>query len=105
MIKKIDCVNGWHRSVNWVDDNNRLVGYDYESQCCEEFGYEYCKFDFDAEVECIENCCGGSSDVFDEVDTIGDPDLSNAHFAAEQPFADEGKYKIEGCDDCNWLVL
>ena len=25
--------------INFVDENNVLVGFDYESSCCEEFGY------------------------------------------------------------------
>lgn len=26
--------------INFVDDNNVLVGFDYESSCCENFGYQ-----------------------------------------------------------------
>ena len=29
----------WGRRINFVDDNNVLVGYDWESQCCEGFDY------------------------------------------------------------------
>ena len=25
--------------INFVDENNVVVGYDYEQQCCEDFGY------------------------------------------------------------------
>ena len=29
----------WNSKVNFVDENNVLVGYDYEDQCCEDFGW------------------------------------------------------------------
>lgn len=105
MIKKIDCYKVCSESVNWVDGNNRLVGFDLYQQCCEQFGYKYCKFDFDAEAECVENSCWSSINVFDDIDTVDNPDLSNAHFADVQPFAENGKFKIEGSPDCNWLIL
>jgi len=29
--------------INFVDDNNVLVGFDYEHNCCEQFGYLFSK--------------------------------------------------------------
>jgi hypothetical protein len=29
----------WTTKVNFVDENNVLVGYDFGSNCCEEFGW------------------------------------------------------------------
>jgi len=29
----------WSMKVNFVDDNNVLVGYDFAANCCEEFGW------------------------------------------------------------------
>jgi len=29
-----------NESINFVDDNNVFVGYDYSQCCCEQFGYE-----------------------------------------------------------------
>lgn len=29
----------WATKVNFVDDNNVLVGYDFAGNCCEEFGW------------------------------------------------------------------
>lgn len=105
MIKKFMCNKECSKSVNWVDGNNRLVGFDFSSQCCEMFGYKYCKFDFDVEAEYVENGRWSSINAFDDVDTSENPDLSNAFFAEEQPFAKDGKFKIEGSPDCNWLIL
>lgn len=31
--------NGWGSKINFVDENNVFVGYDYSQSCCEEFGY------------------------------------------------------------------
>jgi hypothetical protein len=31
--------NTWGEKVNFVDENNVLVGYDYSGQCCENFGW------------------------------------------------------------------
>ena len=104
MIKKFMCGKDGSESVNWVDGNNRFVGFDFSRQCCEQFGYKYCKFDFDAEAECIETCWSNLG-VFEDIDTVDNPDLSNAHFAEVQPFAEYGKFKIEGSPDCNWLIL
>lgn len=50
MIKKFMCDKVDSESVNWVDENNRLVWFDFSRQCREQFGYKYCKFDFDAEA-------------------------------------------------------
>jgi len=33
--------SGWGNRLNLIDKNNVFVGYDYEYQCCEEFGYEF----------------------------------------------------------------
>lgn len=37
MIKKFD---GEWGSINFVDENNVLIGYDMSAQCCEDFGYK-----------------------------------------------------------------
>ena len=29
----------WSSKINFVDENNVLVGYDYADQCCEDFGW------------------------------------------------------------------
>jgi len=29
----------WATKVNFVDDNNALVGYDFAGNCCEDFGW------------------------------------------------------------------
>jgi hypothetical protein len=29
----------WSTKVNFVDDNNVLVGYDFTNNCCEDFGW------------------------------------------------------------------
>jgi hypothetical protein len=31
----------WQDKLNFVDDNNVFVGYDYQSDCCEAFGYYF----------------------------------------------------------------
>jgi hypothetical protein len=36
---KILIISPWPEKVNFVDDKNAFVGFDYESCCCESFGY------------------------------------------------------------------
>lgn len=31
--------NGWGSKINFVDDNNVLVGFDADQSCCERFGW------------------------------------------------------------------
>lgn len=33
----------WGYKINFVDDNNVLVGFDFSSNCCERFGYLFTK--------------------------------------------------------------
>ena len=35
--------SGWGNRLNVVDENNVVVGYSYDSQCCENFGYYFTK--------------------------------------------------------------
>jgi len=32
---------GWGNRLNIIDENNVLVGYDYDQSCCEIFGYYF----------------------------------------------------------------
>lgn len=31
--------SGWSTKVNFVDENNVFVGYDFSNECCESFGW------------------------------------------------------------------
>lgn len=104
MIKVISCYKGNRSSINFVDDRNRLVGFDDERCCCEEFGWEFCKFSSEKEADAFKNHIT-SLDVPEDLPSVNKPDLSDAYFAEEQPLVDSGKFKIEGSKDCNWLVL
>jgi hypothetical protein len=33
--------DGWGNRLNLIDENNVFVGYDFESSCCEDFGYRF----------------------------------------------------------------
>lgn len=33
----------WDSKINFVDENNVFVGFDYSSHCCENFGYFFTK--------------------------------------------------------------
>lgn len=51
-MKIFECNDGyWSTKLNIVDENNVLVGYDYESSCCEDFYY----YITDSEPENIES--------------------------------------------------
>ena len=36
-MKRIDTRHSW----NWVDENNRMVGFANGDQCCEDYGYTF----------------------------------------------------------------
>lgn len=38
-MKCFDQVKPWPNKVNYVDDNNRVLGFDMQSSCCEHFGH------------------------------------------------------------------
>ena len=38
-IFELTAKNWGCRKINFVDDNNVFVGYEYEDQCCEQFGF------------------------------------------------------------------
>lgn len=39
MIIELTNKNTWEHKSNWIDQNNTVVGYDDEQQCCETFGW------------------------------------------------------------------
>lgn len=100
----VDCIKDGADSINFVDDRNRLVGFDTRQKCCEEFGWEFCKFSSEDEAAALMNYSTRGNEV-EELPSVDMPDLSNAYFAEEQPLAYSGKFKIEGSPDCNWLIL
>ena len=42
-MKRFEKFGGWDSKLNFVDDNNVFVGFDYGHCCCESFGYYYAK--------------------------------------------------------------
>lgn len=38
-MKIFDQVEPWPSKVNFIDENNVVLGYDMEGQCCESFGW------------------------------------------------------------------
>jgi hypothetical protein len=38
-MKILMCKKGYTESINFVDDRNVLVGFDFEQSCCERFGF------------------------------------------------------------------
>lgn len=54
IFDKDNTPDSWASKVNFVDDNNRCVGYDTSQHCCEEFGWKITKsaeWDDDAETD------------------------------------------------------
>lgn len=104
MIKQMGCIKGDNRySVNFVDDRNRLVGFDDRQTCCEYVDWFFAKMSDDDIFNFVND--GDKNDCPDKFPSVNEPDLSNAYFTEEQPLMDYGKFRIEGSPDCNWLVL
>lgn len=38
-MRIFDCVQPWPHKVNFIDENNVVLGYDMKSSCCENFGW------------------------------------------------------------------
>lgn len=97
MIKEFVCGNGC-KSINWVDDENRVVGYDYSVQCCENFGYFFSKAQ--TAEEAIENEDEESHDEFPKTG------MENARFAKKKPevFDYHAVFEIEN-SEWKYLVL
>lgn len=47
MIKIFNKEAEWTTKLNFVDENNVLVGYDYEQNCCEDFGWYISELEVD----------------------------------------------------------
>ncbi len=39
-MKQFESGDSWN-SLNWVDENNVVLGYDFSQSCCEDFGYYF----------------------------------------------------------------
>lgn len=42
-MKIFEAEINYRHKINFVDDNNVFVGFDYRSSCCEDFGYHLSK--------------------------------------------------------------
>lgn len=58
----------WGSKINFVDENNVLVGFDFGSDCCEEFGWFVCDIvNPDAGKDSSRIYCTAVSSNIDEV--------------------------------------
>lgn len=98
MIKEFMCEKGGCKSINWVDDENRLVGYDYATHCCEDFGYFFSKAK--TPEEAIEEKDPKNRDEFPETG------MENARFVKKNPeiFDSFAVFEIEN-SEWKFLVL
>lgn len=98
MIREFICGNNGCKSINWVDDENRLVGYDYEVECCENFGYFFSKAQHP--IEAIKEKKDQTRYEFPETG------MENARFAKKKPeiFDSYAVFEIEN-SEWKFLVL
>lgn len=91
--------SNWH-SLNFVDDNNVIVGYDYLGQCCENFGYWISPISND------KNDLSENSDDFDLEGYNFDPEYHKEYFGGEYEPNNEIEFRLvkEGQSDL-FLVL
>lgn len=66
-----------HNKVNFVDENNVVVGYDMQSQCCEDYGYFFSR---------------QKPNSVADIDGINDADLEGFIF-------DQNFYECDGFED------
>lgn len=97
MIREFICSQGC-KSINWVDDDNRLVGFDYEVECCENFGYFFSKAETTEEA-IVED----ENQKSNEFPKTG---MENARFAKKNPeiFDSHAFFEIEN-SEWKFLVL
>lgn len=98
MIREFICGNNGCKSINWVDDENRLVGFDYETECCENFGYFFSK------SQTPEEAINEEGDQ--KVDEFPETGMENARFAHKNPkkFDSYAVFEIEN-SEWKYLVL
>lgn len=85
IFDKNNTPDSWWDKVNFVDNNNRLVGYDMESQCCEDFGWKITKVaEWDSEAP------SGSSDLSkEEMDAYSFVDEAPLRDALASPYEED----------------
>lgn len=67
----------WGSKINFVDENNVLVGFDYSHQCCELFGW-YIKEEID--ITDRKNCIDDSNIDDSQLEGwVFDPDFFQEH--------------------------
>lgn len=97
MIREFFFGQDWN-SINWVDDENRLVGYDYEKRCCENFGYFFSK------ARTPKEAISEKGDQ--KVDEFPETGMENARFVHKNPekFDSYAVFEIEN-SEWKFLVL
>lgn len=90
IFDKNNTPDSWRGKVNFVDNNNRLVGYDMESQCCEDFGW---KITADPAWTPYPSETGAGSDLSPDA-------LLDYNFVDEEPLIEDDNYKkyLEVCE-------
>jgi len=84
-----DCGN----SLNIVDENNVFVGYDYNQQCCENFGYYFSK-EFPNLIECESN---------DSPDEIVSYEFNHDDYVFDSSFL--CNFYGSECPTCNMVIF
>lgn len=81
MIKIFKMDGGcFNRKVNFVDTNNRFVGYDIDPNCCEQFGY----------------FISDKSDIKDIDTTIGEQEIDEKELVG---YVFDPKYMVDGANE------
>ncbi len=92
------------RRINFVDKNNVLVGYEYERDCCEMFGY-YISDVYENEVFDIKNTSNVITDekIIEEIKQ--DFNTRNGIFVRKDSCSEEFRYKVFNLTNKKQLVI
>lgn len=102
MIKQIDCDKVDSLSINWIDTENKMVGWDDNTECCEVFGFVFSdKLLGENENYTINNKLA----MHKNLNITPEKDLVNAVFSKQQPLMEKGIFKIEGSPKIKYLIL
>ena len=92
----------WGNRLNFIDKNNVVVGYDYESSCCESFSFTVTNKEYlSGEI---------SDDIIVNIDDVNNENLYfdtsyNVNVEDEDREVYRTVFKILGCDTDLFLIL
>ena len=82
-MKIFNKTGNWENKVNFVDENNVVLGYDMEQCCCEDAGWFISDNEETTTVSSLPNSDNGAPTLLIDEDNVATVDLSNYIFCPD----------------------